>query len=158
MVKPIGYPVKTTDDVYNAPAKYDNIYLANHGMLKVEGDTVTNDYVVKDSGAKPTGLDVFKLTTDSKATLVASGADATFTVVAAGGTAPYTYQWYWAGEDGVGVKINAVDGGTPFNATAITASLVNTAVTEDSAGFYWCEVKDKNHKSILSTPAYLTVT
>lgn len=96
----------------------------------------------------------FKLTTDTPATKsTATGANAVFTVVAAGGITPYTYQWYWNG-----IAINAVDNGQPFNPSAITATLTNSAVTAASAGAYWCVVKDSSGLTIESTHCVLTVT
>lgn len=50
--KPIGHSVITTDDVI--AAGYDFVYLKMGGMLKVAKSTVDGDFVVDDTGAKPT--------------------------------------------------------------------------------------------------------
>ena len=84
---------------------------------------------------------------------VAAGADATFTVVVAGGHAPYTYKWYW---NDVYIDPNA-DPANP-NPTASTASLVNHAVTSASAGKYKVVVTDLSGKVITSAECTLTVT
>jgi hypothetical protein len=78
---------------------------------------------------------------------VAEGDDATFTVVA-GGAGAKTYQWYYEGI--------LIDSGV--NASAATASLVNSAVTPESAGAYWCVVSTVGNQSVTSAHSVLTVT
>lgn len=93
--------------------------------------------------------DKFKLTTDLTPTLsVADGADATWAIVAAGGTAPYTYKWYF----------NDILIDSTINPTAATATLVDHAVTSASAGVYYCVITDSAGKTITSTKSTLTVT
>lgn len=84
--------------------------------------------------------------------------DVTLTVEAQDGVTPYSYQWFF--KDTVGgayVAINAVDNGQPFNPTAVTASLVNHAVTTASSGTYKCEVTDHAANKITSVECLLTV-
>lgn len=79
---------------------------------------------------------------------VAAAADATFTVVGAGGYKPYHYDWYYEG-----ILIDPA-----INPTAATASLVNHAVTSASAGKYWVVITDLDGKTIKSVEQTLTVT
>lgn len=63
------------------------------------------------------------------------GANAVFGPVAVtGGVAPYSYQWYYEG-----IPISS-----SVNASAVTDTLTNTAVTGASAGDYWCVVTDSS--------------
>jgi len=91
----------------------------------------------------------FKLTTDLTPTLsVDDGADATFAIVVAGGTSPYSYQWYY----------NDILIDSSINPSAATATLVNHDVTAASEGVYYCIVTDSAGKTITSTKSTLTVT
>src|SRR5471030_1748585 len=81
------------------------------------------------------------ITTQPAALTVAAGASATFAVVATG-TAPLTYQWF--------------KGDTAIT-TAVSASLVLTAVTSADAGSYTVKVTNAV-SSITSAGATLTVT
>ena len=113
-------------------------------MKKIDMGAATNgaaffiDYINK-----------FKLTTDLSPTLsVATGADATWSVVAAGGATPYTYQWFY--------NDILIDSGV--NPTAATAALENHAVTPASAGVYHAVITDNSGRTITSTKSTLTVT
>lgn len=76
------------------------------------------------------------------------GDDVTFIILPTGGKTPYTYKWYW--DD---VLIDA-----EVNPSAATASLVNHAVTVDSAGTYKVVVTDAASKSITSVGCVLNVS
>ena len=126
---------------------------ASNGELNVmiaTGDLSTSVWIplTRASTITPAAVAALNLSTDLAATQsVAPAADATFAIVAAGGHAPYTYQWYWNG-----VLID-----TTLNPSADTATLVNHAVTTASAGKYWCVVTDLDGKTIKSTECTLTV-
>lgn len=67
-----------------------------------------------------------------------AGSNAVFGPVAVtGGLAPYSYQWYYEG-----IPISS-----SVNATAVTDTLTNSAVTGASAGDYWCVVTDSSSPS-----------
>lgn len=94
------------------------------------------------------------LTTDLAATRSATvGEDVSFAVVAAGGTAPYSYDWYYREKQNYAPIL--ID--PAINPTAETATLVNSAVTVASTGYYVCEVFDATGQSIFSTEQLLTV-
>jgi hypothetical protein len=77
----------------------------------------------------------------------AIGADVTFTAVPKGGTAPYTYAWYF-GSILIDPKINP---------TASTPALINHAVAANSSGKYKCVVSDSGGQTIETTTT-LTVS
>ena len=77
-----------------------------------------------------------------------SGTDATFSVVATGGTTPYTYAWY---KDDVLIA-------PASNATASTASLKLTAVDDTAEASYKVVVTDSATRTITSIACALTVT
>lgn len=141
---PIGSNVITTDDVI--AAGYDFTYLKMGGMLKVQGATVDGDLTVK--GDVAFSIVPLSFTTNLANQSVAEGADATFTVAASGGLAPYTYKWFYNGKE-----IDVTD-----NATAATAALTVSDVTDESAGVYHVEVRDSADNILVSLPSVLTVT
>lgn len=113
-------------------------------MSKVDIGSVTNG-----SGFIINYKDKLKLTTDLSPTKsVADGADATFAIVAAGGTGPYSYQWYY----------NDILIDSSINPSAATATLVNHAVTAASEGVYHAVVTDSLGNTVISTKSTLTVT
>ncbi|AYN55383.1 tail fiber protein [Dickeya phage Coodle] len=121
------------------------------GSVTVYGVTIegghTDSTVITVSGA-------LSLTTDLAASMdVTGGADATFTVVAAGGTTPYTYVWHFS--DVPGGAGTVIDAGV--NPSAATASLVNHAVTASSEGEYWCVVSDADAHTVTSARCEMAV-
>lgn len=93
-----------------------------------DGDTVTVE-----------SLESLEFTTNLPTSKVATaGSNAVFgPVVVTGGLAPYSYQWYYEG-----IPISS-----SVNATAVTDTLTNSAVTGASAGDYWCVVTDSSSPS-----------
>lgn len=81
------------------------------------------------------------------------GDDVTWTIIASGGSKPYAYKWYWKGATGGYVEIDA-----SVNPTAITASLIDHAVTAASSGTYKCEVTDAKGAVATSVESVLTVS
>lgn len=150
---PIGSNVITTDDVI--AAGHDFVYLKMGGMLKVQGATVEDDLTVK--GDTPFSIVPLVFSTNLANQAVNEGANATFTVAVSGGIAPYTYEWFYAVQTAdypvAGVKIDPSK-----NATARTASLVNSAVTQESAGVYYAVVRDSADNVLVSAPSMLTVS
>lgn len=99
--------------------------------------------------------DPLRLTTnlDTVKTAVA-GTDVTFTVAAADGRAPYTYEWFYRSQyNSVWIKIDPT-----VNPTAATASLKNSAVTAQSTGQYKAVVKDAFHNEVESYSTMLSVS
>lgn len=141
---PIGSNVVTTDDVIDGG--YDFAYLKMGGMLKVQEATVDGDLTIK--GDTAFNIKPLAFTTNLANQSVAEGADATFTVAVTGGVGTKSYKWFWNG-----VWIDPAK-----NATAATAALKNTAVTEESAGVYHVEVRDESDNILVSLPSVLTVT
>ncbi|AXF41649.1 tail fiber protein [Salmonella phage vB_SalM-LPST94] len=125
--------------------------LLQSGSVTVYGVTVEGNHT---DSTVITIAGLLSLTTDLAASQdVADGADATFTIVAAGGTTPYSYAWYYSDTPGgEGVVIDA-----GVNPTAATASLVNHAVTAASEGEYWCVVEDADGHSVTSARCELAV-
>lgn len=114
------------------------------------GDTSTATWLPLTAGTPltPAPVAALSLSTDLPATKTAEPAsDATFEVVAAGGYAPYTYQWF---RNGVFID-------PAINPTANTATLVNSAVTAGSDGSYWCVVTDEVGQVVESVHCALTV-
>lgn len=83
-----------------------------------------------------TGANELVFTTDLPTTKsVVVGSNAVFgPVVVSGGIPPYSYQWYYEG-----VAISSA-----VNATAVTDTLTNTAVSGSSAGDYYVIVSDSS--------------
>lgn len=81
------------------------------------------------------------------------GSDVTWTVAVEGGDAPYKYSWLYKGATGDFVVIDP-----SVNPSAATASLVNHAVTDESAGKYKCEITDAKNAKVTSVESTLTVT
>lgn len=146
--------------VINSPADAIGtaVYLSDEAEAKLPtaaavlpyADLVTYDpalvnatyYVIPyDAGKGP-----LYLTTQPTSQSVAAGANVTLSVVAAAGTGTKTYQWYYQG-----FKIDGT-----INPTALTASLVNNAVTKQSSGDYWCVVSSTGEQ-VKSNAAKLTV-
>lgn len=73
---------------------------------------------------------------------VNAGANVTFTVVVAGGTAPYSYQWF---KNGVELS----------GETSVSLNLTN--VDSGDAGSYTCEITDSASGDLTSNAAILTV-
>ncbi|AYN55974.1 major tail protein [Salmonella phage STG2] len=150
----VNIPTIETDDVLGTSVEFKaiptDLDTGDEGYLgfsnKYTKTTIANLIATGDGGeAAPAPL---KLTTDLPATKTATvGEDVTFTVVASGGTAPYTYKWYW--------NTTLIDSGV--NPTAATAALTNHAVETASAGAYKVEVSDSKGQKITSTPCALTV-
>lgn len=125
--------------------------LLQSGSVTVYGVTVEGNHV---DSTVITVAGALSLSTDLTATKdVTSGEDATFSVVAAGGTTPYTYAWYFS--DVPGGAGSVIDAGT--NATASTANLVVTAVDAADEGEYWCVVSDADGHSVTSTRCEMAV-
>lgn len=119
-------------------------------FMLATGDTIVANWLPLPSATTITPADVaeLSLTTDLTPTLsAADGADATFTVVAAGGHAPLSYDWYWEG-----IFIDP-----SINPSADTASLVNHAVTSASQGGYYVIVSDADGHIVKSSTCVLTV-
>lgn len=96
----------------------------------------------------PAPVAALSLSTDLPATKTAAPAsDVTFTIVAAGGHKPLTYQWYYES-----ILIDPA-----INPSAATASLVNHAVTTESSGNYHAVVTDSLGNVVTSTTCALTV-
>lgn len=76
-----------------------------------------------------------------------------FPVLASGGTAPYTYEWYYSESIGEGYVL--IDSG--INPTAATNDLVNSSLTKESAGYYYCKVTDSASKTVDSAICHLFV-
>lgn len=115
-------------------------------------DIVTWAAAVKDTAVYTIPYDAGKgplyISTQPTSQSVAAGTDVTFTVAAAAGTGTKSYQWYYQGYK--------IDGNE--NATALTASLVNSVVTKQSSGDYWCVVSSTGgNEQVKSNPATLTV-
>ncbi|MGL5904238.1 MAG: immunoglobulin domain-containing protein [Cetobacterium sp.] len=113
-------------------------------------DIVTYAAAVKDLAVYTIPYDAGKgplyISTQPTSQSVAAGTNVTLTVAAAAGTGTKTYQWYYQG-----FKIDGT-----INPTALTASLVNNAVTKLSNGDYWCVVSSTGEQ-VTSRPATLTV-
>lgn len=121
------------------------------GSVTVYGVTIegnhTDSTVITVAGA-------LSLSTDLPATKdVTAGQDGTFSVVAAGGTTPYTYVWHFSDVPGGAGAV--IDAGA--NATAATANLVITAVDAADEGEYWCVVSDADGHSVTSTRCEMAV-
>lgn len=95
-----------------------------------------------------------KLTTDLTATKTAvAGSDAEFKIVATGsGTLEYSWRWRAASTD-AWIVIDP-----DINPSAITATLVNHAVTTESEGDYQAIVTDQAGQAQYSKVCTLTVT
>lgn len=89
------------------------------------------------------------LTTNIAATrTVTAGTSTAFTIVAAGGTTPYTYKWYYRAAKNLGVT--QISG-----ATAATYTIASPVVA--NSGFYVCEITDARGQVIYSVEQHLTV-
>lgn len=98
------------------------------------------------------------LTTDLPAmTTATAGDDVSLKVVAAGGTAPYSYKWYYNLGYGADTYLDPTDSGNP-NPSAATATLVNHAVDSASSGLYRCVISDATGDEIASMQTTLVVT
>lgn len=84
---------------------------------------------------------------------VATGADLTIAATVAGGLTPYTYRWYWKGSTGDFIFIDPT-----INPTAATDTLINHAVTAESAGSYQVRITDNNGSTVTSNNCVVTVT
>ena len=102
------------------------------------------------------------LTTDLPAmTTATAGDDVSLKVVAAGGTSPYSYKWYYNPGYGADIYIDPTDPGVPGgnpNPSAATATLVNHAVDSASSGLYRCVISDATGDEIASMQTTLVVT
>lgn len=89
------------------------------------------------------------LSTDLQATSTATiGGDASWSVVAAGGHAPYSYQWYFNG-----ALINPL-----INPSAATATLTIHGITAANSGDYYCVVAGADGAQVASTVSRFTAT
>lgn len=99
------------------------------------------------------------LTTDLPRQMSASATnDATFTTKVEGGTTPIEYKWYWRKDDqSEWVFIDPEADPDNPNTSAATDTLVNHAVSVESAGYYMMTATDKDGDQVSSTPCYLIV-
>jgi hypothetical protein len=108
---------------------------------------LTSEYMFSLTGARPINtvppVTPFFIVTQPQSQVILSGNNVSFSVVVAGGTQPYTYQWYFN---------NAVIGG----ATSSTYSI--TPATGGNTGIYKVIIHDANGQELISNNATLVVT
>ena len=142
------YSGDLTKAVYIGSGKFK---LLASGAVTVYGVTIEGNHV---DSTVITVAGLLSLSTNLPATKdVTAGEDGVFSVVAAGGTTPYTYLWRFSDvPGGAGAVINA---GT--NASAATANLTITAVDAADEGEYWCVVTDADGHSVTSVRCEMAV-
>ena len=95
-----------------------------------------------------------KITSQPKDATVNVGGNATFSVAASGGKAPYTYEWRKIRPDGVEIDIfgDSYDG-----KNSATLTVKNSSMSYDNGAKYFCIVTDAEGKKVTSSKATLTV-
>ncbi|VGQ11625.1 hypothetical protein SB5439_04975 [Klebsiella variicola] len=101
------------------------------------------------------------IATQPKSQTVAAGGTVTFSVVASGGTPPYSYQWKYEQVTNSGNTGDMPDGtgdsGTASGSKLATLTIVNVSATATTFK-RWCVVRDAKGDSVSSDKASITLT
>lgn len=97
----------------------------------------------------------FQLTKNPRDTTMYEGSTCSLSVVAAGGTAPYTYEWHQIGKNGKDIIPSGSSYYTGVNTATLT--LKKQYVDPDDGLKYYCIVRDAKGQTIYSTTVTVTV-